>query len=80
MENEVSNRIIDIPTLDRFSTIIGVAKEYNLAVSLDFIGDFWIMQMFDQQERLVISANAETATQVVNKVYENWLKRTAPKL
>lgn len=76
----MSNRIIDIPTLDRFSTIIGVAKEYNLAVSLDFIGDFWIMQMFDQQERLVISANAETATQVVNKVYENWLKRTAPKL
>lgn len=76
----MSNRIIDIPTLDKFSTIIVIAKEYSLAVSLDFIGDLWIMQMFDQQERLVISANAETATEAVNKVYENWLRRTAPKL
>lgn len=76
----MSNRILDIPALDKLSTIISIAKEYSLAVSIDFMGDFWIMQMFDQQERLVISANAETATQVVNKVYENWLKRTAPKL
>jgi hypothetical protein len=38
------------------------------------------MQMFDQQERLVISANADTATEVVNKVHEDWLKRTSPKL
>jgi len=76
----VSNRILDIPALDKLSAIISIAKEYSLAVSLDFMGDFWIMQMFDHQERLVISANAETATQVVNKVHENWLKRTAPKL
>lgn len=76
----MSNRIIDIPALDKLSTIISIAKEYSLAVSLDFMGELWIMQMFDQQERLVISANAETATQVVNKVHENWLKRTSPKL
>lgn len=76
----MSNRILDISSLDKFSTIINIAKEYSLAVSLDFMGDFWIMQMFDTQERLVISANAQTATEVVNKVHENWLKRTAPKL
>jgi hypothetical protein len=80
MESTVSNRIIDIPALDKLSTIISIAKEYSLAVSIDFMGEFWIMQMFDQQERLVISANAETATQVINKVHENWLKRTSPKL
>lgn len=76
----MSNRIIDIPALDKLSAIINIAKEYSLAVSLDFLGNMWIMQMFDSQERLVISANAETATDVVSKVYENWLKRTAPKL
>ena len=76
----MSNRILDIPTLDRFSTVISVAKEYSLAVSLDFLGNMWIMQMFDSQERLVISANAPTAAEVVNKVHEDWLKRTAPKL
>ena len=80
METTVSNRILDIPALDKLSTVISIAKEYSLAVSLDFLGNMWIMQMFDQQERLVISANAETATEVVNKVHENWLKRTAPKL
>lgn len=76
----MSNRILDISSLDKFSTIINIAKEYSLAVSLDFMGDFWIMQMFDTQERLVISANAQTATEVVDKVHENWLKRTSPKL
>jgi len=76
----VSNRILDISALDKLSTIIAVAKEYSLAVSIDFLGDFWIMQMFDSQERLVVSANAKTATEVVNKVHENWLKRTSPKL
>lgn len=76
----MSNRILDIPTLDRLSTVISIAKEYSLAVSLDFLGNMWIMQMFDSQERLVISANAATAGEVVNKVHEDWLKRTAPKL
>lgn len=76
----MSNRIIDIPSTDKLSTIISIAKEHSLAVSIDFLGDLWIMQMFDHQERLVISANAETLTQVVSKVYENWLKRTSPKL
>lgn len=76
----MSNRILDISTLDKLSTIIGVAKEYSLVVSLDFLGNLWIMQMFDIQERLVISANAPTAGEVVNKVHEDWLKRTSPKL
>lgn len=76
----MSNRIIDIPALDKLSTIISIAKEYSLVVSIDFLGDLWIMQMFDTQERLVISANAQTATEVINKVHENWLKRTSPKL
>ena len=80
MESTVSNRIIDIPALDKLSTIISIAREYSLAVSIDFMGEFWIMQMFDMQERLVISANAETATEVINKVHENWLKKTSPKL
>jgi hypothetical protein len=80
MEIKVSNRILDIAALDKLSTVISIAKEYSLAVSLDFLGNLWIMQMFDQQERLVISANADTATEVVNKVHEDWLKRTSPKL
>lgn len=76
----MSNRILDIPSIDKLSTIISIAKEHSLAVSIDFLGDLWIMQMFDHQERLVISANAETASQVISKVHENWLKRTSPKL
>lgn len=80
MEASVSNRIIDFSALDKLSTIVSIAKEHGLAISIDFIGDLWIVQMFDQQERLVISANADNPSSAISKVHENWLRKTAPKI
>jgi hypothetical protein len=79
----VSNRIIDAPSAEKLSTLIGIAKDNTLAVSIDYLGgsknDLWIIQIFDMQERLVVSANGKTMIEAVRRIHENWFNKTAPK-
>lgn len=79
----MSNRIIDAPSVEKLSTLISIAKDNSLAVSIDYLGgaknDLWIIQMFDLQERLVVSANGKNLMEAVRRIHENWFNKTAPK-
>jgi hypothetical protein len=79
----VSNRIFDASSVEKLSTLINIAKENSLAVSMDYLGSskdgLWIIQIFDLQERLVVSANAKTAVEAIRKIHDNWFSKTAPK-
>jgi hypothetical protein len=79
----VSNRIFDASSVDKLSTLISIAKDNSLAVSIDYLGgsrnDLWIIQIFDIQERLVVSANGKTAMEAVRRIHESWFAKTAPK-
>lgn len=79
----MSNRIFDASSVEKLSTLINIAKENSLAVSIDYLGSskdgLWIVQIFDLQERLVVSANAKTAVEAIRKIHDNWFSKTAPK-
>ncbi len=79
----MSNRIVDTPSVEKLSTLVAIAKENSLAVSIDYLGstrdDIWIVQIFDIQERLVVSANGKSLPEVIRRVHENWFIKTAPK-
>lgn len=79
----MSNRILDASSVDKLSTLVSIAKENGLAVSIDYLGgsrdDLWIIQIFDLQERLVVSANGKSAMEAVRKIHEGWFTKTSPK-
>lgn len=79
----MSNRIFDAQSVDKLSMLVSIAKDNGLAVSMDYLGssrdDLWIVQIFDIQERLVVSANGKTAMEAIRKIHENWFTKTAPK-
>ena len=79
----MSNRIFDTASIDKLSTLISIAKDNSLAVSIDYLGgsrdEMWIIQMLDLQERTIVSANGKTAIEAVRRIHENWLAKTAPK-
>ena len=79
----MSTRIIDGSSADKLSTLVSIARDNNLAVSIDYLGssrdDLWIVQIFDIQERLVVSSNGKTLIEAIRKIHENWFTKTAPK-
>lgn len=79
----MSNRIFDASSVDKLSALISIAKDNGLAVSIDFLGSvkdsLWIVQIFDLQERLVVSGNGKTAIDAIRRVHDNWFSKTAPK-
>jgi uncharacterized membrane protein YqjE len=82
-KKQVSNRIFDTPSVDKLSTLVAIARDNGLAMSIDFLGgckdNLWIIQIFDSQERLVVSANAKTVIEAVSKIHTNWFVKTSPK-
>lgn len=75
----MSNRILDVSSLEKLSTLIGIAKENSLAVSIDYLSDLWIAQMFDLQERVVVSTSGKSMNEVVQRLHQCWFAKTAPK-
>lgn len=79
----MSTRIIDGSSADKLSTLVSIARDNNLAVSIDYLGssrdDLWIVQIFDIQERLVVSSNGKTLIEAIRRIHENWFTKTAPK-
>lgn len=79
----MSNRIIDSSSADKLSALISIAKDNSLAVSIDYIGsakdDLWIVQIFDLQERLVVSSNGKSLIEAIRRIHENWFNKATPK-
>lgn len=78
----MSTRIIDIQSLEQLSALVEIAKDSGLAISIDYMPQLeaWIIQLFDAQERLIVSANAKNPNDAIRKVYSNWFSKTGPKL
>lgn len=78
----MSTRIIDIQSLEQLSALVEIAKDSGLAISIDYMPQLeaWIIQLFDAQERLIVSANAKNPNDAIRKVYNNWFSKTGPKL
>jgi hypothetical protein len=79
----VSNRIFDGPSVDKLSALVSIAKDNDLTVSIDYVGGIkeglWIVQIYDFQERLVVTANGKTAIEAIGRLHSNWFAKTAPK-
>lgn len=78
----MSNRIIDGPAIEKLSALAHLIKDSDMAISMDFLGNkkIWIVQLFDSQERLVISGSSDDLSIAIRKVYENWFAKTGPKI
>jgi len=77
-----TNRIIDFSSAEKLSALINIIRDSHLALSMDYLGErnLWIVQIFDAQERLVVSTNAENLNDAIRRTYENWFAKTGPKL
>lgn len=80
----MSNRILDISAIDRLTTLTSIARENGLSISLDLLGtsakqklneETWIVQIFDEEERLLVSGRGQTAVEAVRQVYDNWFNK-----
>jgi hypothetical protein len=77
-----TNRIIDSSSAEKLSTLVDILRDHDLAISMDYLGqrNLWIVQIFDAQERLVVSTNSENLNDAIRRTYENWFTKTNPKL
>lgn len=80
----MSNRILDISAIDKLTTLTSIARENGLSISLDLLGtsakqkvnqETWIVQIFDEEERLVVSARGSTAIEAIRQIYDNWFQK-----
>jgi hypothetical protein len=75
----MSNKILDVGSLDKLAVLARVARENCLAISLDYIGQssVWIAQIFDDKERVVVTANGKTAVDAIQALHGNWFAKGA---
>lgn len=85
----MSNRILDVTAIDRLSTLAAIARDNGLSISIDFINtenkngvgvDLWIVQVYDNDERLVVSGRGKSAVEAIKVVHENWFAKHLPKV
>lgn len=84
----MSIRVVDIPSVDKLSQLVAIARENGLAVSIDFLGtsakhaiptETWIVQVFDDKERLVISGRGRCLNSAIKLAYSNYFAKTEPR-
>lgn len=75
----MSNNIFYNSSINKLANIVEIAKENSLAVSIDYCADLWILQIFDLQERLIITANDKNPNFAINKLFDGWMARTSLK-
>lgn len=89
MKSGVSIRILDTANVDRLSQLTAIARENGLAISIDLIGtsakhsiskETWIVQIYDDSERLIISGRGRCLNDAVRAAHESYFSKTAPKL
>ena len=76
-------RLFDVQTADRLSTLHAFALEHGQRVNIDFDGyrvpsAWWIIQLFDHEERDIISARGKTLAEAVADLHERWLAKGLP--
>jgi hypothetical protein len=85
----MSNRILDVTAIDRLSTLAAIARDNGLAISIDFLSsdtkngvgsDVWIVQVYDYEERLVVSGRGKSAVEAIKHVHDNWFAKHLPKV
>jgi len=85
----MSNRILDVTAIDRLSTLAAIARDNGLSISIDFLNtenkngvgtDLWIVQVFDHDERLIVSGRGKSAIEAIKHVHENWFAKHSPKV
>lgn len=76
-----TSRILDFSSLEKLSTLVSIIRDSHLALSMDYLGhrNLWIVQIFDAQERLVVSTNGEDINDVIKRLHNDWFSKTAPK-
>lgn len=82
-----SKRLFDVATTERLAHLAAVAIEHGFSLSIDLLGPYaasktpgnwWIVQLFDTEERMVISGRGATPHDAVYNAQQAWLARTAP--
>jgi hypothetical protein len=82
-----SKRLFDVATTERLAHLTAAAVENGLALSIDFLGPYaasktqgswWIVQLFDSEERQVVSGRGSSPHDAVYSAQQAWLARTAP--
>lgn len=85
----MSNRILDVSSLDRLTTLASIARENGLAIAIDLLGtsakqkvntETWIVQIFDEEERLIVSGRGKTAIEAVRQAHDNWFNKNLLKV
>lgn len=73
----MSNRILDVSSLDKLAVLAKVATDNCLAISIDYLGasSVWIAQIFDDKERVVVTASGKTAVSAVQALHANWFSK-----
>jgi hypothetical protein len=73
-------RLIDAATAEKLSSLYTHALTNGLTLSLDFNGyrspeTLWIIQMWDEQERIVVSGRGKDARDAIMSLHDKWIKK-----
>lgn len=83
----MSNRILDVTSIDKLTALVNAAREEQMFITIDFLGgshkqgkdeDLWIIQIFDEKERTVVSARGRTANDAARLIHQNWFNKLLP--
>jgi hypothetical protein len=83
-----NKRLFDVATTERLALLTAVAIEHGLSLSIDLLGPYaasktqgkwWIVQLFDQEEKLVVSGRGSSPHDAVYAAHQAWFARCAPK-
>lgn len=81
MKRPPPQRLFDVPTADRLSSLADTAREHSLVLSVDYWGEraegkSWIVQLFDHAEKQVVSGRGTTLSQAVRECLDRWQQTT----
>lgn len=78
-------RAFDVSTAEKLSVILAAATENGLAFSFDFLGPYarvpgrwYIAQLFDLEDRCVVSGRGKDPNEAVAELLERWLAKGLP--
>jgi hypothetical protein len=83
-----AKRLFDVATTERLALLTAVAIEHGLSLSIDLLGPYaasktqgkwWIVQLFDQDEKLVVTGRGSTPHDAVHTAHQAWIARGNPR-
>jgi hypothetical protein len=79
-----TKRLFDVATAERLALLTAEAIENGLSLSIDLLGPYaasktqgnwWIVQLFDQDEKLIVSGRGASPHDAVLNAYQAWIAR-----